>query len=86
MHSVTSRQILEPIAEAVSQLILINAEAEIRNAALPDLSEAAKAVDLQVQQLVNVGKALAEDAKADKQLADDMDQASGTGMIRYIIN
>ncbi|KAJ3088662.1 hypothetical protein HK102_008242 [Quaeritorhiza haematococci] len=75
MHTTTSKQILEPLAEAVTQLILIISDAEINRTPIPDLSELARVVDDQVVNLVGVGTRIQNQSSADEQLKADMPKA-----------
>jgi hypothetical protein len=78
MHTVTSKQILSPVADAISQLIVLNAEAEMSNAPIPDLTGVAEAVADQVDKLVEVGLSMIE--YGDKELKDEMPSACTEGM------
>lgn len=63
MYTTTSKQILEPVAEAISALILINAEAESKSAPMPDLTEVSQTVESQALNLVGVGKSMMNPAE-----------------------
>jgi hypothetical protein len=78
MYTATSKQILEPVAEAISALILINAEAESKNAPMPDLTEVAKTVEGQALNLVGVGKSMI--SPTDEQLGKEMIVACEKGL------
>ncbi|KAI3633133.1 hypothetical protein MIR68_009208 [Amoeboaphelidium protococcarum] len=55
MYTATTKQILQPVAEAIAALIVLNAEADAIGAGLPDLSDVAQVVDEQARNLVKVG-------------------------------
>jgi len=54
MFTATTKQIISPIADVVSQLIVRNAEAEQNNSAMEDISEYASVVVAQIQNFSNV--------------------------------
>lgn len=80
MYTATSKQILEPVAEAISSLIMINAEAESKNAAMPDLTEVATTVEAQAENLVQVGKSMIQ--QGDDILKQEMPVACDKGTLQ----
>jgi len=54
MFTATTKQIISPIADVVSQLIIRNAEAEQNNSAMEDITEYASVVCAQIQNFSNV--------------------------------
>ncbi|KAJ3225264.1 hypothetical protein HK099_007090 [Clydaea vesicula] len=87
MHTSTSKQILSPLAEAVFQLILIVSEAEISKTPIPDLSQLAKIVDQQIENLVNVGNKIQNQQNADEKIKTDMPSACQEGKAtRFLLN
>ncbi|KAJ3410244.1 kinesin-like protein Klp8 [Chytridiales sp. JEL 0842] len=54
MYTATSKQILSPLAEAISSLIVLISDAEIHKTPIPDLTLLARAVDSQIKNLVQV--------------------------------
>ena len=83
MHTVTSKQILTPLAEAVFQLILIISEADINKSAIPDLSQLAKVVDAQIVNLVSIGTKIQNQQNADEKLKLEMPKACNEGLDSY---
>jgi hypothetical protein len=79
MHTVTSKLILTPLAEAVFQLILIISDADINETAIPDLSQLAKVVDGQIINLVAIGTKIQNQQTADEKLQLEMPKACGLG-------
>ena len=59
-YTVSARDILAPVAEAISQFVIINANVERSSAAMPDLRELAAAVADQAVNLVDVSNDLAK--------------------------
>ncbi|XP_072163078.1 vinculin-like [Diadema setosum] len=72
-HTKTIEAILEPVAQQVSQLVILHEEAQDGNA-MPDLSRPVMAVSAAVQNLVKVGKDTAESTQ-DKILKQEMPPA-----------
>lgn len=79
MHTVTSKLILTPLAEAVFQLILIISDSEINETAIPDLSQLAKVVDSQIVNLVAIGTKIQNQQNADEKLKTEMPTACDIG-------
>lgn len=69
-HTKTIEAILEPVAQQVSQLVILHEEAE-GGLAMPDLSAPVQAVSAAVQNLVLVGRQTMEESK-DKVLKQEM--------------
>lgn len=76
MFTKTAKEVLEPIAEAVSQLILLNSEAELHQTPIPDLREAGVAVRTQVCELVDVGKRLCGNASGNGVISEGINKAA----------
>ncbi|XP_071505941.1 vinculin-like isoform X3 [Diadema antillarum] len=72
-HTKTIEAILDPVAQQVSQLVILHEEAQDGNA-MPDLSRPVMAVSAAVQNLVKVGKDTAESTQ-DKILRQEMPPA-----------
>ena len=81
MYTQTTKQILAPVADAVSQLLVVKADAEINNTPMQDLTEVATVVDAQAQNLVGIGKSMAESSD-DAQLKQEMPSACDESMLR----
>ena len=79
MFTSTAQEILEPIADTIVQLILLYSNAEIAKAPLPDLTEVAKAVDAQVNTLIQVGNESLTHKSCDDLLKKDMPKACKEG-------
>lgn len=79
MHTNTSKAVLTPLADAVSTLIIIVSNAETEGTPLPNLSHLAEGVEVQIGNLVNVGKKIEAQPSADKQLKADMPKACSDG-------
>ncbi|KAJ3110571.1 hypothetical protein HDU96_006468 [Phlyctochytrium bullatum] len=75
MYTTTSKTILSPLAEAVTALILIISESEIKKSPMPDLTALARIVDDQVRNLVGIGKRIAEKQGSDEVLKKEMPAA-----------
>lgn len=80
MHTVTSKLILTPLAEAVFQLILIISDSDINETAIPDLSQLAKVVDGQIVNLVAIGTKIQNQPSADDKLKREMPEACEMGL------
>lgn len=63
MFTQTAKTILQPVAESIASLILLNLETEEHNLSLPDLSDAAAVVKNQADNLIKVGYSLANDSE-----------------------
>ncbi|KAI8928410.1 Vinculin family-domain-containing protein [Entophlyctis helioformis] len=72
MFTKTSKQVLSPLAEAVSALIVIISDAEVNGTPTPDLSQLSKAVDAQVANLLGVADKIVAQPSADAALKADM--------------
>ncbi|KAI8896423.1 Vinculin family-domain-containing protein [Globomyces pollinis-pini] len=68
MHTKTSKQVLSPLADAVSALIVIISDSEISGAATPDLTQLSKAVQAQIQNLIIVAKKIANQPSVDESI------------------
>lgn len=77
MYTQTTKDILEPVADAIASLLIMNFEADEKNLALPDLTEMAVVIDGQAKNLVDIGKSLLE--SGDDQLRRDMSPTCDTG-------
>lgn len=75
MYTATSKTVLDPLADAVSNLIVIVSDAESRNAAIPDLTGLATGVKTQVDNLVQVGRRIQDQQSSDSTLKQDMGYA-----------
>ncbi|KAJ3325066.1 hypothetical protein HDU93_002682, partial [Gonapodya sp. JEL0774] len=64
MYTAAAKEILEPISNAVVQLIVINSDAQIAKSPMPDVTEFAGVVRTQVQKLAAIGEEMT--AKWDK--------------------
>jgi hypothetical protein len=84
MHTKTSKQVLSPLADAVSALIVIISEAEETQSPTPDLSQLAKAVDSQIQNLIIVAKKIASQPSADISLQKEMPNACAVGRLWFM--
>jgi vinculin len=82
MYTATAKQILSPVADAISQLIIINAEAESCNAAMPDLTDVAATVQQQAINMVQVGKSMM--GNGDEQLQMTMPGACDQGTYKHL--
>lgn len=89
MYTATTKTILSPIADAISALILINADAEQYNAAMPDLTEVGTVVETQAQNLIQVGQSMLEygddQLKAELPLASDEVSQAAKNMVQAAI-
>jgi hypothetical protein len=81
MHTRTSKQVLAPLADAVSALIVIISESEVSQTPTPDLTQLAKAVDTQIQNLVVVAKKIAAQPSSDENLQKEMPIACQEGLL-----
>jgi hypothetical protein len=77
MYTQTSKEILEPVAEAISSLLILNYEADAQNLSLPDLTDSAAVVETQAQNLVNIGRSLLD--SGDDELRTNMPPTCETG-------
>ena len=80
MHTNTSKQILAPLADAVSALIVIISDSEITGSPTPDLTQLSKAVSSQIQNLVVVASKIAVQPSADDVLKKSMPIACNLGI------
>ncbi len=85
MFTVTTKQILSPLADAVSQLIVIVSECEINNSAMPDLTSLAKNVSENIGNLVNIALHIQSQPNADEQVKDEMPKACNEGRYHFIL-
>ena len=83
MYTATSKQILAPVADAISQLIVINMEAEVNNSAIPDLTEVAGIVRSQAINLVSVGESMI--LSGDLELKSEMPHACAQGGVDVLV-
>ena len=58
MLTATTKALLGPIADAVAQLIVITAQAELTGTGIPDLTDVAGLVAAQVHELADIGSSL----------------------------
>ncbi|KAJ3260967.1 hypothetical protein HK103_006922 [Boothiomyces macroporosus] len=72
MHTKTSKQVLSPLADAVSALIIIISDSDINSTPTPDLSQLSKAVESQIQNLIVVAKKITNQPTADLTLKELM--------------
>lgn len=79
MHTLTAKQILTPVADAVSQLIVVSSDAETYNRPLQDLTDVAAVVQSHAKNLVEVGTSMANSSQ-DTQLKVDMKTACSQGL------
>ncbi|KAJ3322065.1 hypothetical protein HDV06_003666 [Boothiomyces sp. JEL0866] len=75
MHTKTSKQVLSPLADAVSALIIIISDSDINSTPTPDLSQLSKAVESQIQNLIVVAKKITNQPTADLTLKELMPMA-----------
>ncbi|ORY51970.1 Vinculin/alpha-catenin [Rhizoclosmatium globosum] len=76
MYSKTAKTVLAPLADAVSSLVLIFAEAELSRTPMADLTSLAHIVDDQIAHLTAIGlKVSAQAASTDTQLKEEMPDA-----------
>ncbi|KAI8913670.1 Vinculin/alpha-catenin, partial [Gorgonomyces haynaldii] len=71
MYTRTSKQILGPLAESVSALILIISDAEVRNKPTPDLSDLSRIIVQQIERLLTIAQKMAQQ---DSKTQEDMTQ------------
>jgi hypothetical protein len=79
MHTVTSKLILTPLADAVFQLILIISDSDINETAIPDLSTLATVVNSQIENLITIGTKIQNQQNADEKLKLEMPKACTLG-------
>jgi hypothetical protein len=72
MHTKSSKQVLSPLADAVSALIIIISDSEISGTPTPNLTQLSKAVDTQIRNLVVVAKKIAAQPISDERLKKEM--------------
>ncbi|KAJ3043432.1 hypothetical protein HDV00_005130 [Rhizophlyctis rosea] len=77
MHTVTSKAVLTPLADAVTSLIVTVSDAETEGTPMPDLSALAQAVDAQITNLVDIAKQIAQQPNADDILRKEVPEACG---------
>ena len=80
MITATSKLILSPLAEAVSQLILIISESDMNRSPMPDLTDLAKAVHSQILNLVNVANKIKAGSN-DEQIKVEMNKGCEEGIL-----
>ena len=61
MYTATAKQILAPIAEAISQMMVLNLDAETMDCAMPDLTQVSGLVKSQAENLAGVGRSMVAD-------------------------
>jgi len=76
MFTATTKQIISPIADVVSQLIVRNAEAEQNNSAMEDISEYASVVVAQIQNFSNVVMDIIGSQGSDEVLKKEMNDGN----------
>jgi vinculin len=79
MFTVTTKQILSPLADAVSQLIVNVSECEINNTAMPDLTPLAKNVSENIDNLVAIALRIQNQSNADEIVKEEMPKACHEG-------
>ncbi|KAK5670752.1 hypothetical protein QVD99_002523 [Batrachochytrium dendrobatidis] len=72
MFTKTSKQVLSPLAESVSALIVIISDSELNGTPIPDLSQLSLALESQLANLLNVATKIVEQQMADVQIKKDM--------------
>ncbi|KAH6566888.1 hypothetical protein BASA50_002594 [Batrachochytrium salamandrivorans] len=75
MFTKTSKQVLAPLAESVSALIVIISDSELNGTPIPDLSLLSKALEAQLSNLLGVAAKIVQQSTADDQLKADMPAA-----------
>jgi len=83
MFTATTKQIISPIADVVSQLIVRNAEAEQNNSAMEDISEYASLVVAQIQNFSNVVMDIIGSQGSDEILKKEMNDGNLIGKFHY---
>lgn len=78
MYSNTTKQILGPIADAIEDLVMLNATADIQNTAMPDLTDVGAAIVAQASQMAKIGQSML--AEADEQLQRELSDACEKGI------
>ncbi|ORX60207.1 Vinculin/alpha-catenin [Piromyces finnis] len=76
MFTATTKQVISPIADIVSQLIVRNAEAEQNNSAMEDISEYATVVVAQIQNFSNVVMDIISSQGSDEKLKIEMNDGN----------
>ncbi|KAL6601132.1 Vinculin/alpha-catenin [Neocallimastix californiae] len=74
MFTATTKEIISPIADVISQLIIRNAEAEQNNSAMEDISEYSTLVVEQIQNFINVVLSIIQSQEADEILKSEMSE------------
>ncbi|TPX44952.1 hypothetical protein SeLEV6574_g04182 [Synchytrium endobioticum] len=75
MYTVTTRSVLSPIAECVSELIQVVSESQARDTPLNDLSSLSRVMDEQVHQLITIARNIQYGTPDDTILADELSKA-----------
>jgi len=79
MFTATTKEIISPIADVISQLIIRNAEAEQNNSAMEDISEYSTLVVEQIQNFINVVLSIIQSQEADEILKSEMSEGKQIG-------
>ncbi len=77
MYTATAKQILAPIADAISQMMVLNLDAETLDCAMPDLTGVSELVKSQAANLAGVGRSMVADG--DEELQRNMPPACDDG-------
>jgi hypothetical protein len=56
MFTNTMKMIMTPVADSIAELMIVNAECDAQNLAMPDLTEVALVVKRQAETLIIVGR------------------------------
>ncbi|TPX30553.1 hypothetical protein SmJEL517_g05898 [Synchytrium microbalum] len=75
MYTVTTKEVLTPIAECVSELIQVVTDSQSKNTPLADLTALARIMDEQVQQLISVARSIQSNTPDDAILAQELPRA-----------
>jgi hypothetical protein len=83
MYTATAKTILAPIADAISQMMVINLDSETMSTPMPDLTAVAQLVSTQAANLTQIGRSMMEGG--DEELQRDMPLACDDGA-NFLIN
>lgn len=79
MYTVTTKSVLTPIAECVSELIQVVSESQIKDTPLADLSSLSRIMDDQVQQLITIARNIQYNTPDDPVLGQELPKACDEG-------
>ena len=72
MNTLTKKNILSPIVEVISELIVLNEEVTENNVDFPDITNFASAVSKQVEHVIKIGYTYMENFKNDELLQKNL--------------